>query len=444
VQVRGVDLDKGHAIRVDGQAYCAKCAPEVRASLPPPPPRSSTSRIPVVTKSSSGHRKAVAAPTPHPVRKADRRPLMAGAAAGGAILLIVVLALSFRGGEAPKKVVEPAPVPAPAPKAKPVERPDTAAILGELEALFAANDQFGFFGRLQTAKPLLRGSPQETRAAELEARMSQGKDLKVRERQAEMGLAQVRSIRASDRRFQQKAEVIRLLESTIKLGVASSAEAQKMLEEYRREADEAAARLLDITGWYRFVSADRLGKDDSGKGNDATGLEGATWNGSRGVRFQGNGAIVIPSSIRADYTIALTLKTQQKHAGGDQWWKGVGLVDGEMSGIVEDFGTSLLAGKFAAGVGKPDLTVASKTDINDGRWHHVAATRDGKSGELKIYVDGAAEGGASAPRGPRKETTRLTIGTLQTGDGRFAGEIDDVRLFTRVLGADEIRELAKR
>ena len=73
------------------------------------------------------------------------------------------------------------------------------------------------------------------------------------------------------------------------------------------------------------------------------------------------------------------------------------MVDGEISGSGTDFGTALVGNKFGFGIGTPDTTIASTTAINDGSWHHVAATRSSVNGEMKIFVDGMLQGtGAGA------------------------------------------------
>jgi len=119
-------------------------------------------------------------------------------------------------------------------------------------------------------------------------------------------------------------------------------------------------------------------------------------------------------------------------------------VDAEVPGVVEDFGTALVRGKFAFGVGNPDTTLVSRTELNDGRWHHVAASRSSSSGEMKVYVDGAPEGAMSGPRGPRTAPQRIAIGGLQTGVSNFVGDLDDVRIYARVLPAEEVASLARR
>lgn len=50
---------------------------------------------------------------------------------------------------------------------------------------------------------------------------------------------------------------------------------------------------------------------------------------------------------------------------GAQWWSGNGLVDAEVENGVNDFGISLLGQKIAFGLGPNDVTITSKSIVND-------------------------------------------------------------------------------
>lgn len=121
-----------------------------------------------------------------------------------------------------------------------------------------------------------------------------------------------------------------------------------------------------------------------------------------------------------------------------QWWQGDGLVDGDVSGVADDFGVSLLGNAAAFGVGNPDTTITSTTAINNGQWHQITATRSAYTGQMQLYVDGVLEASAVGPFGPKIAPPDLCLGCIQSGGGFFAGTIDDVQLFNRVLSPSEI------
>jgi hypothetical protein len=160
----------------------------------------------------------------------------------------------------------------------------------------------------------------------------------------------------------------------------------------------------------------------------------------KALQFNGtNDYAMIPRPNWMDWTIAFWVSTTDS-GGSSQWWAGKGMVDGEVAGVVDDFGTSLVGSKAAFGVGNPDTTIISTSAINDGRWHHVAAARGAATGLMQLYVDGVLEASAIGPFGPKTSPPNLRIGSIQTGvpGGFLAGTIDDVQIFNRILSAAEI------
>ena len=96
------------------------------------------------------------------------------------------------------------------------------------------------------------------------------------------------------------------------------------------------------------------------------------------------------------------------------------------------------------GVGGPDTTIVSTTSINNGQWHHVAATRNRTSGEIKLYVDGVLQATATGPLTTLDASAVLRLGSLGTGAGFLAGDIDDVQIYNYPLPPDRVAALATR
>jgi len=173
-------------------------------------------------------------------------------------------------------------------------------------------------------------------------------------------------------------------------------------------------------------------------GTYVTNRIGATTNA---LQFNGTSTnyAIIPRPNWMDWTIAYWVKTTAT-GGTPNWYNGKGLVDGEVGGVVDDFGTALVGNKAAFGMGNPDTTITSTTAINDGLWHHVAATRSAFTGLMQLYVDGVLQASTNGPFGPKISPPNLRIGSIQTGvtGGFLAGAFEDVQIFGRVLGAPEI------
>jgi len=117
---------------------------------------------------------------------------------------------------------------------------------------------------------------------------------------------------------------------------------------------------------------------------------------------------------------------------------------------VEGNGTALLrigdAGlaqdkpQFVLDVGGSTEQLSAATGLQTGEWQHVAATYDGS--EMRLYVDG------------RLDTTTAASGTIaandvfrigRSGGGRpFFGAMDQVRVWTTALSADQLRRRMHR
>jgi hypothetical protein len=84
------------------------------------------------------------------------------------------------------------------------------------------------------------------------------------------------------------------------------------------------------------------------------------------------------------------------------------------------------------------------TPVDDGAWHHVAATYDGAS--IKLYVDGnldaSVAGSGTIPTG----VDGVTIGSRYpypvVSPTRFAGSIDELAIYNRALTRQEVGSLA--
>ena len=165
-----------------------------------------------------------------------------------------------------------------------------------------------------------------------------------------------------------------------------------------------------------------------------------------GLRFDGDDRAVLPRVVEDSFTISFWVRSNQPGSGRTEdprWFQGDGLVDGEISGIVRDFGISWLGdGRVCAGVGDPETFVSSPPGHADGEWHHVAFTRDRKTGRIALYVDGMLGGSAKGNKHALDAPPRLVVGGLQPGGRGFKGEMDELRFYDRALSAAEVVALS--
>ncbi|MFD9905505.1 exo-alpha-sialidase [Streptomyces sp. NPDC059063] len=77
---------------------------------------------------------------------------------------------------------------------------------------------------------------------------------------------------------------------------------------------------------------------------------------------------------------------------------------------------------------------------NDGAWHHIALRRGG--GQLTLFVDGTPLTRADVPGTvSRNSPFGVHVGQRMDSRAHFTGAIDDVRVFDRALGDDELAAL---
>lgn len=178
------------------------------------------------------------------------------------------------------------------------------------------------------------------------------------------------------------------------------------------------------------------------------GTTALQWQGRAfSLRFYGHGSgqidrVKIPIDAPArpadigsgDFTIEFWMKANGAEngagnciAGKDGWINGNILLDRDIyfAGDYGDFGIALFADGLAFGVAD-SLSgggLCGATDVADGLWHHVAATRDATTGELRLFVDGQLDGSSSGP-----------AGNVSYRDGRSTSFANDPFL---VLGAEK-------
>jgi len=86
-------------------------------------------------------------------------------------------------------------------------------------------------------------------------------------------------------------------------------------------------------------------------------------------------------------------------------------------------------------------SVVASTNINDGKWHHIAGVYDGTTSY--IYIDGNLE--ASADYAFNNSSGELYFGTWKdTGTRWFNGKIKNVRIWNKALTSEEVEISMKR
>ena len=191
---------------------------------------------------------------------------------------------------------------------------------------------------------------------------------------------------------------------------------------------------------------------DSVGGHHGT-VSGATWTAGKfggALQFDGKKSrISVPHrdslSLTSPFTLSAWIYVDTFGDGSKDPNKGYRTVlTKATSGDIANywFGTwqsELLFGFWDVGVWREVWTSGLK--LQKARWYHIAMTYDDRTGEVLLYVDGTQVLKASMPQPLTANKQDLQIGRSQYGE-YWHGKLDDIRIYDRVLSAEEIAAFA--
>jgi len=146
-------------------------------------------------------------------------------------------------------------------------------------------------------------------------------------------------------------------------------------------------------------------------------------------------------AARLGGTATLTAWIKTTQVGSAVTWQAPGLTGVEETGGGNDIFWGWIDNTGRIGLQASDTAGAKSTNpVNDGQWHHVAFSRDSVTGVVKVYVDGVLNSTATSATGV-KTTPFASLGRIEDTGGTidyFAGTMDDVRIYNRVLADAEV------
>ncbi len=150
----------------------------------------------------------------------------------------------------------------------------------------------------------------------------------------------------------------------------------------------------------------------------------------------------LPAVVTRDFSVAYWVKTSSVGATG-QWWAGKSMVDADVPGVANDWGISVVGNRAAFGIGNTGVgtTIESTSNINDGSWHHIVATRVNASGAMKLYVDGVLQATGTGSTALRDAPGGIRVGSTLFGGSFLTGAIDDLKIFDHPLTSAEVSAL---
>ena len=203
---------------------------------------------------------------------------------------------------------------------------------------------------------------------------------------------------------------------------------------------QAAANAKTLTnsglvGWWMMdEGTSTIARDFSGNGNNATFSGTPVWSpGKKGksLLFNGSNSVTTPDADVLDITTNITLSVWYKKtvgSGTNKW-----LVD---KGNVNSSYAMFIEGGLKMRLVKPGSQDCTVTEPSEGVWHHAVATYDGSN--MRVYVDGVLLNTCAATGAISTTATGIRIGAFEGNGYAFNGNIDDVRIYNRVLLPNEV------
>ncbi len=223
-----------------------------------------------------------------------------------------------------------------------------------------------------------------------------------------------------------------------------------------------ASNLVTISGpedsalitWLPFNEGrGSIAADASGSGNTGAlrNMSAEAWvpeQSGTALAFDGvDDFVETKNTTGQDFTLACWINTTQAFPQAGNTYEGTGILWSDVGGPAADF--VLGATQSSVGVnrlsfftgGGVNISINGEAAINTGDWVHIAATRSGTTGEMKIYVNGVLDGTGPTGGGVLNDNPIIHVGG-NTLDGRyFNGRIDDVRIYSRALTGSEVADL---
>ena len=145
-------------------------------------------------------------------------------------------------------------------------------------------------------------------------------------------------------------------------------------------------------------------------------------------------SLTFTRSVQDDFTIFCLFRSAQGLNSGNLYWQGAGLVNAEVAGSVNDFGTCLFAnGQVSAGTGNPDVAVNSLTNYNDGRPHLLTFRRTKRLGEVDLFMDGAFAGTTTGNTNSLTTPSKIALGSQQTALYFLTGDMGEIKIYSSAL-----------
>ena len=244
-------------------------------------------------------------------------------------------------------------------------------------------------------------------------------------------------------------------------------EPAKIIEDQNAGHPAPGSPVGSPVGYWKIDEGYLTNVNDSSENNNDLTMSTASWTtaGKFNKAWNGTGSLWIAQAADdADFdfdavdelSISLWFRSDSAtnpSSGADQYLAGKGTITNtgtvgytvyaDDNGKI-NFGIRSTSGAWGAsspGTPTPEDTVTSISDIYDGNWHHVVATKTGTS-RIDLYVDGKLNSSDTSltASGSLANAIVLRVGDDDSdATNSFAGDIDEVKIFRLALTTDQVK-----
>ncbi len=207
---------------------------------------------------------------------------------------------------------------------------------------------------------------------------------------------------------------------------------------------------LDETS--RFAAADSSSGNNPGAISDITSDDWSVGKINGALRFDQTGArMTLENKLTDDFTVSFWIKTTQDFPVASLSYLGVPFFNANVStGTDNDVaitGTrtgslnriSVMTGSVPDG---QTFNVHGEINVSTGKWVHVLVRRAIETGLVQIYIDGVLDKSTVGSKSKLDARALLEVGKSSFENRQYRGEIDQIRIYNRVLTVAECEALA--
>ena len=163
--------------------------------------------------------------------------------------------------------------------------------------------------------------------------------------------------------------------------------------------------------------------------------------------------ITMPNIVGEDFSISFWMKTTQTFPEAAAPAQGTSIFSADLPGAARDFiigatrnGAGINRISFHTGWenGSPNSVLHGTRSVYTGEWVHVVVTRTRTTGQMTLHIDGELESSMTGSTSLLNGNPELSIGASPARPANsYEGLLDDLRIYGRVLGPEEITALGE-